>query len=146
LSIEGEFVRFTPRARNQLAFVRDSIDAGYLDDIHRFEVLDRDQEYEFARRWREHGDRDAAHQLAGAISVLNDRERRIFEARHLADEPLTLEDLAAEFNVSRDRIRQIETRAFEKVRKAALKRAAEAAAAMSAHSGVLAEIRSADRV
>ena len=57
--------------------------------------------------------------LTAAIDVLDHRERRIFEARHLVDEPLTLEDLAAEFNVSRERIRQIETRAFEKVRKAA---------------------------
>jgi RNA polymerase sigma-32 factor len=57
--------------------------------------------------------------LIAAIDVLDDRERRIFEARHLADEPPTLEDLAAKFNVSRERIRQIEVRAFEKVRKAA---------------------------
>jgi len=286
-------------------FVRDSIDAGYLDDIHRFEVLEKDHEYELAKRWRERGDRDAAHQLvtshlrlavrtaigyrgyglpiseiisegniglmqalnrfdpergfrfatyavwwvrasiqdyilrswslvkigttanqkklffkldsakhkisvldggdlrpdqvtliakslnvteqdvvdmnrrligdtsinaaiheerepdeeggpdewqnylvdqspspeaivaerdekdyqskalASAIGVLNDRERRIFEARHLADEPPTLEDLAAEFNLSPDRISQIETCAFEKVRKAAKKCAAE---------------------
>jgi RNA polymerase sigma-32 factor len=297
MSIEG--VRFTSRARKQLAFVTDSIDAGYLDDIHRFEVLEKDHEYELAKRWREHGDRDAAHQLvtshlrlavrtaigyrgyglpiseiisegniglmqalnrfdpergfrfatyavwwvrasiqdyilrswslvkigttanqkklffklgsakhkisvleggdlhpdqvtliakrlnvterdvvdmnrrlfgdtsinapiheegqpdewqnylvdqspspeaivaerdekdyqnkalASALGVLNDRERRIFEARHLTDEPPTLEDLAAEFNLSPDRISQIETCAFEKVRKAAKKRAAE---------------------
>jgi RNA polymerase sigma-32 factor len=57
--------------------------------------------------------------LVAAFDVLDDRERRIFEARHLVDEPLTLEDLAAQFNVSRERIRQIEARAFEKVRKAA---------------------------
>ncbi len=57
--------------------------------------------------------------LIAAIDVLNDRERRIFEARHLADEPPTLEELAARFNVSRERIRQIEVHAFEKVRKAA---------------------------
>jgi RNA polymerase sigma-32 factor len=57
--------------------------------------------------------------LAAAIDVLDDRERRIFEARRLVDEPQTLEDLAANFNVSRERIRQIEARAFEKVRKAA---------------------------
>src|SRR5467141_1732687 len=293
MSIEGEFVRFTSRAWNQLAFVRDSIDAGYLDDIHRFEVLDKDQEYELARRWRERGDRDAAHQLVTshlrlavrtaigyrgyglpiseiisegniglmqalnrfdpergfrfatyavwwvrasiqdyilrswslvkigttanqkklffklrsakakiaaldnadlrpeqvkaiattlgvkdqevvdmnrrlggdaslnvsvrdegnsgewqdylvdespspeaivveqdemdhrrealvrAIGVLNDRERRIFEARHLIDEPKTLEDLAIEFKVSRERVRQIEVRAYEKVQIAA---------------------------
>ena len=56
--------------------------------------------------------------LTGAISVLNPRERRIFEARRLAEEPMTLEDLAAEFGVSRERVRQIEVRAFEKVQTA----------------------------
>ena len=56
--------------------------------------------------------------LTGAMSVLNPRERRIFEARRLADEPMTLEDLAAEFGVSRERVRQIEVRAFEKVQAA----------------------------
>ena len=56
--------------------------------------------------------------LNGAIGVLNPRERRIFEARRLADEPMTLEDLAAEFGVSRERVRQIEVRAFEKVQSA----------------------------
>jgi len=70
--------------------------------------------------------------LIAAIDVLDDRERRIFEARHLADEPLTLEDLAAKFNVSRERIRQIEVRAFEKVRKAARNLAVKAPAAMQA--------------
>jgi RNA polymerase sigma-32 factor len=44
--------------------------------------------------------------LGDALSVLNDRERRIFEARRLADDPITLEDLAAEFGVSRERVRQ----------------------------------------
>jgi RNA polymerase sigma-32 factor len=56
--------------------------------------------------------------LAGALGSLNARERRIFEARRLAEEPATLEDLSAEFGVSRERIRQIEVRAFEKVQKA----------------------------
>jgi RNA polymerase sigma-32 factor len=56
--------------------------------------------------------------LGEALSVLNERERRIFEARRLADDPITLEDLAAEFGVSRERVRQIEVRAFEKVQKA----------------------------
>jgi RNA polymerase sigma-32 factor len=60
--------------------------------------------------------------LAGALSVLNDRERRIFEARRLSDDPMTLEDLAAEFGVSRERVRQIEVRAFEKVQKAVIDR------------------------
>jgi RNA polymerase sigma-32 factor len=56
--------------------------------------------------------------LGQALSMLNDRERRIFEARQLADEPSPLEKLADEFGVSRERIRQIEVRAFEKVQKA----------------------------
>jgi len=62
--------------------------------------------------------------LSSALEVLNDRERRIFEARRLADEPVTLEDLAAEFGVSRERVRQIEVRAFEKVQKAVKNRVA----------------------
>jgi RNA polymerase sigma-32 factor len=62
--------------------------------------------------------------LGEALSVLNDRERRIFEARRLADDPITLEDLAAEFGVSRERVRQIEVRAFEKVQRAVKNRIA----------------------
>ena len=63
--------------------------------------------------------------LSEALSVLNDRERRIFEARRLADEPVTLEELAEEFGVSRERVRQIEVRAFEKVQKAVRTRVAD---------------------
>jgi RNA polymerase sigma-32 factor len=75
--------------------------------------------------------------LGEALSVLNDRERRIFEARRLADEPITLEELAEEFGVSRERVRQIEVRAFEKVQKAVKSSIAhietpQAAAAMAA--------------
>ncbi len=62
--------------------------------------------------------------LISALDVLNERERRIFEARRLADEPITLEDLAGEFGVSRERVRQIEVRAFEKVQKAVRNRLA----------------------
>ena len=302
MGIEGQFAGLTARTRRQPAFVRNGRGKGYLSDIGRFAMLERDQEYKLAKRWREHGDRDAANQLvtshlrlaakvatsyrgyglpiseiisegnvglmqalnrfdpekgfrfatyaiwwirasiqdyvlrswslvkigttanqkklffklrsaqrkisafergdlhpdqvtliakslnvteqdvvdmnrrlrgdtslnapiqddgegdewqsylvdqspspeaivaeqdekdcqhkalAGAMDVLNDRERRIFEARHFADEPLTLEELALEFNVSRERIRQIDTRAFEKVRKATRKLVAEAQA------------------
>ena len=62
--------------------------------------------------------------LSQALDVLNDRERRIFEARRLADNPITLEELADEFGVSRERVRQIEVRAFEKVQKAVKNRVA----------------------
>jgi RNA polymerase sigma-32 factor len=56
--------------------------------------------------------------LKQALAVLNEREKRIFEARRLAEDPVTLEDLSAEFGVSRERVRQIEVRAFEKVQSA----------------------------
>lgn len=292
MGIEGQFTDLTTRTGNQPLFAKDSLGKGYLHDIRRFEMLERDQEYQLAKRWRERGDRNAANQLVtshlrlaakiamgyrgyglpvseiisegnvglmqalnrfepekgfrfstyaiwwirasihdyilrswslvkigttanqkklffrlrsakskiaafesgdlrpdqvaliaksldvtdqdvvdmnrrlggdrsintpiheegeagewqdhlvdqspspeaivieqddkeyqhkaliAAIDVLDDRERRIFEARHLVDEPLTLEDLAEKFHVSRERIRQIEVRAFEKVRKA----------------------------
>ena len=306
MGIEGQFAGITALARRRPAFVKDGRGKGYLSDIRQFEMLERDQEYRLAKRWREHGDRDAANHLVtshlrlaakvamgyrgyglpvseiisegnvglmqalnrfepekgfrfatyamwwirasiqdyilrswslvkigttanqkrlffklraakskiaafesgdlhpdqvaliakdldvtnqdvvdmnrrlggdrsinaplhedgqtgqwqdhfvdqspspeaivveqdekdhrhkaliAAIDVLDDRERRIFEARHLVDEPLTLEDLAAQFNVSRERIRQIEVRAFEKVRKAARNVAAQAPVAMQA--------------
>jgi|CeladaMinimDraft_18_1061708.scaffolds.fasta_scaffold00020_148 RNA polymerase sigma-32 factor len=72
--------------------------------------------------------------LESALETLNERERRIFEARRLSDEPMTLEDLSAEFGVSRERIRQIEVRAFEKVQKAVQQAAksSEASAAAAA--------------
>jgi RNA polymerase sigma-32 factor len=59
--------------------------------------------------------------LRSALSVLNPRERRIFEARRLSDDPITLEELSTEFGVSRERVRQIEVRAFEKVQEAVKK-------------------------
>ena len=62
--------------------------------------------------------------LASALSVLNDRERRIFEARRLAEEPITLQELADEFGVSRERVRQIGVCAFEKVQKSVKNRVA----------------------
>ena len=308
MGIEGQFAGLTARTRRQPAFVRGGRGKGYLSDIGRFAMLERDQEYQLAKRWREHGDRNAADQLVAshlrlaakiamgyrgyglpvseiisegnvglmqalnrfepekgfrfatyamwwiraciqdyilrswslvkigtttnqkklffklrsaknkiaalesgdlhpdqvaliaksldvpdqdvidmnrrlggdksinaplrndgeagewqdylvdqapspeaivveqdeterqrkaliaAIDVLDDRERRIFEARLLADEPLTLEELAMKFNVSRERIRQIEARAFEKVRKAAKARAVQAPAALETAS------------
>ncbi|GAA4175085.1 RNA polymerase sigma factor RpoH [Shinella granuli] len=68
--------------------------------------------------------------LARAMGVLNERERRIFEARRLAEDPVTLEELSAEFDISRERVRQIEVRAFEKVQEAVQKYAAEQAHAV----------------
>jgi RNA polymerase sigma-32 factor len=73
--------------------------------------------------------------LGEALSVLNDRERRIFEARRLSDDTITLEELAEEFGVSRERVRQIEVRAFEKVQNAVKHRVA----AMEARAPIAAQ-------
>jgi RNA polymerase sigma-32 factor len=64
--------------------------------------------------------------LFDALTVLNERERRIFETRRLAEERITLAELAEEFGVSRERVRQIEVSCFEKVQKAVKNRAATA--------------------
>jgi RNA polymerase sigma-32 factor len=81
-----------------------------------------DQETTFA----EHEEFSARKQLMlDAMQGLNEREQRILQARRLAEPPLTLEDLASEFGVSRERIRQIEVRAFEKLQKAVRDKAEE---------------------
>ena len=81
-----------------------------------------DQETTFA----EHEEFSARQRLMlDAMQDLNEREQRILQARRLAEPPLTLEDLAAEFGVSRERIRQIEVRAFEKLQKAVREKAEE---------------------
>jgi RNA polymerase sigma-32 factor len=73
--------------------------------------------------------------LGEALTVLNSRERRIFEARRLAEKSITLERLAREFSVSRERVRQIEVRAFAKVEQAVRHRVAamERLAPQAAH-------------
>jgi RNA polymerase sigma-32 factor len=80
--------------------------------------------------------------LRQALGVLNDRERRIFEARRLVEEPITLEELSSEFDISRERVRQIEVRAFEKVQAAVKSGVAKietvaAAAAAGEHAAAL---------
>jgi RNA polymerase sigma-32 factor len=93
--------------------IRDDGDSGEWQDWLVDEVSD--QETQLVEDEESDNRRKA---LGEALSVLNERERRIFEARRLADDPVTLEDLAAEFGVSRERVRQIEVRAFEKVQRA----------------------------
>ena len=73
--------------------------------------------------------------LRQALSVLNERERRIFEARRLLDDPVTLEELSSEFSISRERVRQIEVRAFEKVQKAVVAGLAKVEALPAPDSG-----------
>ena len=115
--------------------IREEGDSGEWQDWLVDEVSDQES------RLAENEEADNRRKALGeALSVLNERERRIFEARRLADEPITLEELAAEFGVSRERVRQIEVRAFEKVQRAVKNRVAAmetrpsaVAAAMPAH-------------
>jgi RNA polymerase sigma-32 factor len=98
--------------------IRDDGDSGEWQD---WLVDDSDSQ---ETRLAEHEELDNRRKaLAEAMEVLNDRERRIFQARRLADDPVTLEELAEEFGVSRERVRQIEVRAFEKVQSAVQKAA-----------------------
>src|SRR6202040_890329 len=99
--------------------IREEGDSGEWQD---WLVDDRDSQEARLAETEELDNRRAA--LSDALAVLNERERRIFEARRLAAEPVTLEDLAVEFGVSRERVRQIEVRAFEKVQKAVKNRVA----------------------
>jgi RNA polymerase sigma-32 factor len=115
--------------------IREDGDSGEWQD---WLMDDRDSQEATLAASEELDNRRAA--LSDALEVLNDRERRIFEARRLTDEPVTLEDLAVEFGVSRERVRQIEVRAFEKVQKAVKNRvaameapSARAASAVPAH-------------
>ena len=75
---------------------------------------DMDQELKFAQQEEMDQRKDL---LKDSIKVLNEREKEILYSRRLTDEPLTLEDLSKKYKISRERIRQIETKAFEKLQK-----------------------------
>ena len=66
------------------------------------------------------GDPEKKSLLKESIKILNDRERKILEARKLSSNPKTLDELSKKYKISRERIRQIETKAFEKLQKAML--------------------------
>ena len=86
----------------------------------------RDRPVSEARAGQELGQRK--HMLAQALKALSDRERHIIVERRLVDEPKTLEDLSARYGISRERVRQIEVRAFDKLQKAMKNMVVEAAA------------------
>ena len=73
-----------------------------------------DQELKFAQQEEMNERKDL---LKDSIKILNDREKEILYARRLTDYPLTLENLSQKYNISRERIRQIENKAFEKLQK-----------------------------
>lgn len=86
-----------------------------VDDSESQETMIGDQEEMTGRRAL----------LATALKTLNDRERHILIERRLKDNPTTLEDLSQQYNISRERVRQIEVRAFEKLQKSMKAQVAE---------------------
>jgi RNA polymerase sigma-32 factor len=99
--------------------IREDGDSGERQDLL---IDERDSQEAILAASEEMDSRRAA--LSDALQVLNSRERCIFKARRLVDDAADLEDLAAEFGVSRERVRQIEVRAFEKIQKAIKSRVA----------------------
>lgn len=77
-----------------------------------------DEDADQAGDFEEQDEMDARRALlTEAMDVLNDREKDILVQRRLSEETITLEDLSSQYDVSRERIRQIEVRAFEKLQK-----------------------------
>jgi len=113
---EGDVIYMNRRLRGDVSLnapIREDGDFGEWQD---WLVDERaDQETTLVAR-EEFDNRHRA--LASALSVLNDREWRIFEARRLAENPITLKELAGEFGLCRERVRQIEVRSVEKVQTA----------------------------
>jgi RNA polymerase sigma-32 factor len=95
--------------------LNDPIKAGETDEWQDWLVDDSlDQELIVSQK-QEYDDKKDL--LYDAIKILNDREKEIIEARRLSENPKTLEVLSKKYKISRERIRQIETKAFEKLQK-----------------------------
>ena len=95
--------------------LNDPIKAGEADEWQDWLVDDNlDQELLISQQ-QEYNDKKEL--LKNAMSILNEREKEIIEARRLNENPITLEELSKKYNISRERIRQIETKAFEKLQK-----------------------------
>jgi RNA polymerase sigma-32 factor len=101
------------------ATIREDVDSGEWQDW----LMDESPDQETTLAASEEFD-NRRKALADALGVLDGRDRRIFERRRLAGDPITLAELAHEFGVSRERVRQLEVRAFEKVQKAVKNRVA----------------------
>ena len=110
-----EVVNMNRRLMGHEKSLNDPIKAGETDEWQDWLVDDRlDQELIVSQK-QEFDDKKEL--LYEAMTILNDREKEILEARRLTDNPKTLEELSQKYKISRERIRQIETKAFEKLQK-----------------------------
>jgi RNA polymerase sigma-32 factor len=111
---EGEVVEMNRRLAGSDASLNATV--GSEDGGAQWQDWLEDEDSDQAEAYAEQDEMDARRSLlAQAMSVLNERERDILMQRRLAEEPVTLEELSASYGVSRERIRQIEVRAFEKL-------------------------------
>ena len=116
LDVEShEVVNMNRRMMGQEKSLNDPIKSGETDEWQDWLVDDSlDQELIISQK-QEYDDRKEL--LNSAMKILNEREKKIITARRLSEEPQTLEDLSKKYKISRERIRQIETKAFEKLQK-----------------------------
>jgi RNA polymerase sigma-32 factor len=110
-----EVVNMNRRMMGQEKSLNDPIKSGETDEWQDWLVDDSlDQELIISQK-QEYDDKKEL--LNSAMKILNEREKEIITARRLSEEPKTLEDLSKKYKISRERIRQIETKAFEKLQK-----------------------------
>ena len=110
-----EVINMNRRLMGQEKSLNDPIKDGEQDEWQDWLVDDSlDQELKISQQ-QEYNDKKEL--LNSAMEILNEREKEIIQARRLSEEPLTLEELSKKYKISRERIRQIETKAFEKLQK-----------------------------
>ena len=110
-----EVINMNRRMMGQEKSLNDPIKNGETDEWQDWLVDDSlDQELVISQK-QEYNDKKEL--LNSAMLILNQREKEIIKARRLTDDPITLEELSQKYKISRERIRQIETKAFEKLQK-----------------------------
>ena len=110
-----EVINMNRRMMGQEKSLNDPIKIGESDEWQDWLVDEALDQELLVSQQQEYNDRKNL--LASAMKILNDREKEIITARRLSENPVTLEDLSKKYKISRERIRQIETKAFEKLQK-----------------------------
>ena len=111
----NEVINMNRRMMGQEKSLNDPIKSGESDEWQDWIVDERlDQELAISQKQEYEDKKNLLH---NAMKILNDREKEIITARRLVDNPTTLEELSKKYKISRERIRQIETKAFEKLQK-----------------------------
>ncbi len=110
-----EVVNMNRRMMGQEKSLNDPIKSGETDEWQDW-LVDESLDQELIISQKQEYD-DKKELLDGAMKILNDREKEIISARRLSENPITLDELSKKYKISRERIRQIETKAFEKLQK-----------------------------